>query len=916
MKRLLLVTLHYPPTRGGVEQVCADFVQSRPPGSVVILTQTAASHSHEATSNNDLVTYPFFQRGHYPSWLPLARAIVRLVRERHCQYVLFGHYAPYALVGRWLARRGLPYGIYFHGFDALAYSPRWAHRQLLRAVCRGASHIFVNSHWTGRQLEPYCPQWRQAILTPGVPLSDRVTPVPANRQLLAVGRFVRIKGYDLALEALTQLVRDWPDVHLTLVGEGPERPTLERIVHERGLEQHVTFAGPRAPEQWRTLLAAQTALIQPSRSIAHGSYFQEESYGLAAAEAAAAGRPVVATAVGGVPEVVRDHETGYLVPPNDARALALAMAKLFAEPAQAQRFGAAARRFAEMTLGVRHFQERARRLLDEVSTRPRISVCIPARNASKTLADTIRSLQGQTQPPAELIVVDDGSTDATAAIAEAMPGVTLVRGTHEGASAARNRAAARATGDFLFFADADCRFVPEALATLTAALEHRPEASFAYSSLRVGWKTFRLKPFERWSLAERNYIPTMALVKRNAFLGFDASLPRLQDWDLWLRLAEAGRVGIWVDRVLYQTRATGRGISGGWFPKVLFRIPWIADRLSRGAGLSLRAAETLVRQRHPMPTPRLGHPTVVCPRCQGRLESTPRLRCPACDIVFPSEGGVPVLLDPDAVDTFKAHEMLAHAPVLAWQPKRIQPRDADYHRWPRQTLQTLPPGSRLLEVACGERPDTLELALGGYQVTISDLAAPRVLRAWRSAEHLDLRGRVRPIVADGERLPFADGAFDAAYVAASFHHFPDPRRALHELRRVVRSGGYVIVALEPQQWPYRTVFRWLKPLQQRLRRREPSVAHSVGDDTTEGFTAARLLALARNEGVHVIGLRPAKVLREGVDQTVRLSGKVLRRNWETPPWVNRLLQPVDWLLERLPGTRALAWHWTLITRVP
>lgn len=916
MKRLLLVTLQYPPTRGGIEQVCADVVQSRPPGSVVILTQTAPMPARQDQPDDTIVTFPFFQRARYPSWLPLARMILRLVRERQCEYVLFGHYGPYALVGRWLARRGVPYGLYFHGFDALAYTPRWAHRQLLRTVCREASHIFVNSEWTGRQLEPYCPRWRQAVLHPGVELPASVTPTPANRQLLAVGRFVHIKGYAVAIEALARLLPAWPDVRLTLVGEGPEQGTLERLVHDRRLEGHVTFAGPRAPEQWRRLLATHAALIQPSLSLAHGPYFQEESYGLVAAEAAAAGRPVVATAVGGVPEVVHDGVTGSLVPPNDAQALARAIARLFADPALARQFGEAARRRAETTFSLQHFQTRARRLLDGPAVQPRISVCLPARNAAATLADTIHSLQHQTLPPSEIIVVDDGSTDTTAALAEALPGVTLVRGAHNGASAARNRAAAQATGEFLFFADADCRFAPEALATLTAALDHRPETSFAYSSLQIGWKVFRLQPFERWSLAERNYIPTMALVKRAAFLGFDAGLPRLQDWDLWLRLAEAGHVGIWVDRVLYRTRVTGRGISGGWFPKVFFRIPWLADRLSRGAGLSLREAEALVRQRHPAPKPRPGHPALACPRCRQPLELEPNRRCPVCGLTFRSEAGIPLMLDPDAIDAFKEHEIRAHAPVLAWRPGRVQPRNADYHRWPRQVLQRLPRGSRLLEVACGERPDTLELAQAGYQVTLSDLSAPRVTRALQSAEQLGLRGRVQPVVADAERLPFADGSFDGAYVAASFHHFPDPRRAFHELRRVVRSGGYVIVALEPQRWPYRTLFRWLKPLQHVLRRRAPTVEHSVGDDVTEGFTAASLLALARNEGVHVVSLRPAKVLREGIDQTVRLSGKLLGRTWETPHWISRCLQPIDWVLERLPGTRALAWHWTLITRVP
>lgn len=913
MKRVLLVTRNFPPTSGGVERVCADLADARQ-AAVTVLTEPTPHPG--AAAPYEVIRRPFFTPGRYPTWLPLARAIVRLARDRRVDLVVFGHYAPYAIAGRWLARSGIPYAVYCHGFDALAYTQRAVHRSLLRQVLAGAATVFVNSRWTGRQLEPYVAPWRQAVLYPGVDIPAVAAPPANGQELLAVGRFVRIKGYDVAIEALLAVREQFPGAHLSLVGDGPERPALHGLVQRRGLQNAVTFTGALAPRAWRPLLERAALVLQPSRSIRHRTFVQEESFGLAALEAAAAGRTVVATAVGGVPEVVSDGLTGRLVPPDDPRALADAINALLADSALTQRLADQARRRAAERFSRALFQERVAELIDGPNQPPLVSVCIPAYNASRTLAATLDSLARQSYRPLEVIVADDGSTDGTADAAR-RAGVRVVQGHHRGASAARNAAAQAARGQLLFFSDADCRYVPEAMATLVAALRHHPEAAFAYSSLTLGGKTWRLQPYDAWALAERNFIPTMALIRRADFLGFDERLPRLQDWDLWLRLAERGRGGVWVDRILYRSEPRGGVISGTWFPKALYRFPRIADRLSRGAGLTLRAAEALVRERHPARSPRVGHPAVVCPRCRGALRAERGgWTCSSCGGRYTSQQNVAVLIDRVGLGGFKADEIRAHTPVLAWRRDAAATRSADYHEFPRRALRSLPSGSRLLEVACGERPDLLELARAGYFVTVTDIAPARVERALRTVRRLGLGDRVHGAAADGEQLPFADAAFDAAYVAASFHHFPDPRRALHELRRVVRPGGFVILALEPQRWPYQTVFRWLAPVKRLLRRRRPYVEHSPGDDTTEGFTAAELHALARNEGLTVVALRPAKVVRELADQCARLLGKCLGRTWDAPAAVHRLLQPADWLLERLPGTRALAWHWTLITRVP
>ncbi len=109
---------------------------------------------------------------------------------------------------------------------------------------------------------------------------------------------------------------------------------------------------------------------------------------------------------------------------------------------------------------------------------PTVSVIIPAYNEARDLPRCLATLRDQTHRPAEIIVVDDGSTDATADIARSFAGVTLLHGDHHGSGAARNTGAAAATGDVLAFLDADMRFARDFLAYLVAPIAAGAVGSF------------------------------------------------------------------------------------------------------------------------------------------------------------------------------------------------------------------------------------------------------------------------------------------------------------------------------------------------------------------------------------------------------------------------------------------------------
>jgi glycosyltransferase involved in cell wall biosynthesis len=143
------------------------------------------------------------------------------------------------------------------------------------------------------------------------------------------GRLVELKGIEYMLEAAAELRREFPTVRVEIAGAGPQRAKLEAAAAHSGLRAHVAFLG------WindlASLLPHWDVFVMPSL---------EEGFPIAALDAMAAGLPVVASDVGGVPEVIEDGQTGWLVPPRDADALASRLRLLLRNPEQRLSMGA------------------------------------------------------------------------------------------------------------------------------------------------------------------------------------------------------------------------------------------------------------------------------------------------------------------------------------------------------------------------------------------------------------------------------------------------------------------------------------------------------------------------------------------------------------------------------------------------
>lgn len=196
----------------------------------------------------------------------------------------------------------------------------------------------------------------------------------------------------------------------------------------------------------------------------------------------------------------------------------------------------------------------------------RIAVIIPAYNAARTIEACLGSIARQTRVPDEVIVVDDGSQDTTLLIVGRHPSKPrIIKDTHFGAPHARNRGAKEASSDLLFFCDADVVLEPFALERLEQLLNKNPQSSFSYGAFRR-WDGGVMGggSYEPQRLQKQNFISTMALIRTRDFPGFDESLKRFQDWDLWLSMLAQKKYGVGTNDILHTVTQPGMISRGAW----------------------------------------------------------------------------------------------------------------------------------------------------------------------------------------------------------------------------------------------------------------------------------------------------------------------------------------------------------------
>lgn len=233
-----------------------------------------------------------------------------------------------------------------------------------------------------------------------------------------------------------------------------------------------------------------------------------------------------------------------------------------------------------------------------VDRTPLVSVVIPSFNAASTLERAVQSARGQTYRPLEIVVIDDGSSDATPELLDRLAGSDLIVVRNQkpsGASNARNQGVQRAGGELVAFLDADDEWFPNKLALQVPALLANPRATFAACGGSVIDLDGRYAPdqypgvrkvggAEAWrAILRANFIATPSVLAwRKALIDaglFDVSLRVAEDQDMWIRLAVAGDL-VYLDRPLIVIHEQPSSLTGGQ-PRIKLQQTYTLPMLHR-----------------------------------------------------------------------------------------------------------------------------------------------------------------------------------------------------------------------------------------------------------------------------------------------------------------------------------------------
>jgi len=340
-----------------------------PPGTLVVSTgrhQDSAEVDGSLANRVDRLDVPSRRLRTVQGLLRWSHRAVSLAHAVRPEFVWCGNLKPAGYPARWVRNRiGTPYGILLYGTDLLLLRHRIRHSALKRTWARtligSASVLVAISRWTRDEalsllddLELHGRNIDVRLLPLGTdpehfrPRVDCSSvrarySLPEGRWLLTVARLAGHKGIDTVLHVLAALRDEYPDLGYLIVGRGDRLNDLQRLARELGVAERVRFLTDVPDSDLPALY--NTAEIYMGLSRPAG--LMVEGFGISLSEASASGIPVIAGSAGGIPDAVRDGETGLLVDAEGHAAATAAVRLLLGDRALAGRLGAAGRHAVE-----------------------------------------------------------------------------------------------------------------------------------------------------------------------------------------------------------------------------------------------------------------------------------------------------------------------------------------------------------------------------------------------------------------------------------------------------------------------------------------------------------------------------------------------------------------------------------------
>jgi phosphatidylinositol alpha-1,6-mannosyltransferase len=365
----LLLAYDFPPIGGGISRMMGELARRYPPGSLVVSTGShGGSDKVDAALPNKVDRVGIASRRLRTvqgllAWSVRAAGIARAVRP---DFVWCGNLKPAGYPAAWIKRRtGTPYGIVFYGTDLLLLQRQSrqsaAKRRTARALIASATVLVAISQWTRELclsvLEQLGISSREVDVRtlalgtdpehfrPGVATSlvRKRYGLDGRQWLITVARLTQHKGIDTGLQVLAQLRDRYPELGYAVVGSGGDLPRLQAIAHELGVSDRVRFLSNVPDADLPALYNSAGIYLGLSRQM-EGNV---EGFGISLVEAGACGLPVVGGRSGGIPDAVRDGETGLLVNAAGPDEAAAAVSRLLDDKMLAQRLGVGGRQAVE-----------------------------------------------------------------------------------------------------------------------------------------------------------------------------------------------------------------------------------------------------------------------------------------------------------------------------------------------------------------------------------------------------------------------------------------------------------------------------------------------------------------------------------------------------------------------------------------
>ncbi len=337
--RIAIVTQEFPPMIGGISEYVSNLARELAYlHEVAVWSPPPLEYLEPEGEEHD----PPYKRFNLPRgvW-----AISRALRQWRPDRIIVGHTdLKLLLVARWT----LPgrYVAITYGNDFLGAQRTW-YRGLVNHLLAQARPLVTISHSSAERLRALGIPNPVVIHAGTDPqrFSPPSTPPPPPFTLLSVGRLEQRKGLDVAIRAVAELHQRHPNVRYLIGGRGPERPHLQHLARELGMDKIVHFLDKVPPDELPDLYRKAHVFVLPLREEHEADTI--EGFGMVFLEAAATAVPSVAGRMGGAVEAIRDGETGILVPPGDVASIVETVDHLIHDETLRRRLGRNGRRWVE-----------------------------------------------------------------------------------------------------------------------------------------------------------------------------------------------------------------------------------------------------------------------------------------------------------------------------------------------------------------------------------------------------------------------------------------------------------------------------------------------------------------------------------------------------------------------------------------